>query len=188
MLGHGLHYTGQALRGMQRIELAEDPGRHLDPTLLLGRRDQAREDQGQAGPLRREPGDDLGPPPAFPEGALQQVGGAQALAMLSREQQVRQALGQVLLQALHGRGVSRPKSGDQGVAAAEAGRMIGREQHLLEERLQLRRRERRECRQDVPELMDWTPLPPRGCSGIRTTPNIMSGFPLRSSVLWLLSL
>ena len=52
-----------------------------------------------------------------------------------------------------------PEARDEGAAAAETGRMIGREEHLLEQRLQLARRELRELRQNVPQLVDLAALP-----------------------------
>ena len=78
--------------------------------------------------------------------------------MIDGELELREALVEIFLQALLGRGVPGAESGDQG-PPPEGHPVIGGKEDLLVEILVLSRGQPREPREDVPELMDLPLLP-----------------------------
>ena len=111
MLGHCLLlHDGRGWRP-QLVEGAEDLRRHRDPAPGARRGDECGVHERETAPLAGEALDDLRPVARLLEGVLQQVRRAEPLLMLLWEQQVREALVEVLLQALHGGGVPAPKGG-----------------------------------------------------------------------------
>ncbi len=131
---------------------------HADAAPLRRGGHQDGEHQCETRPLSREAGDHLRPTARFAERPLQEVGGPDPLPVLDGEQEIREALLQVLFQTLHRRGVPLPEPGDERPPAAEALPVIRGEEDLLDQRLQCGGGEPGQFGQDVPELVDLTAL------------------------------
>ena len=101
------HLAPEVLQPAQRL------GGHGEPTPALGRPVKHRPDQRQAALLTGQAADDLDPAAGLAEGALDQVGVADALAVLGREQQVDQQRVEVVGDAGDRSGVQRCPLGDE---------------------------------------------------------------------------
>ena len=90
--------------GAQFVQGAEDLRRHRDPAPGARGRDERGIHQRKTTPLAGETRHHFRPAPGLLERPLQEVRGAEPLLVLLGEEQIRQALIQVLLQTLTVRG------------------------------------------------------------------------------------
>jgi hypothetical protein len=102
-----VQFAPQVLQPAQRL------GCHGEPAPALGRPVQDRPDQRQAALLAGQAADDLDPAAGLAEGPLDQVGVADALAVLGREQQVGDECVEVVGDAGDRGGVQRLPLGDE---------------------------------------------------------------------------
>ena len=122
-------------RGSELLQLFHVRDGHRNPAPVLGRGNQARVEQRQTRTFGRKSRDDLCPPPGFAVEPLESIRRPNALVMRFGEPQVRHALLEVPLQALHRRGIAVFELRDE-VAPALDGRSIRRRaEHLLDEPL-----------------------------------------------------
>src|SRR4029450_9431804 len=101
----------------QVLQPAQRLGGHRQAAPTLGGPVQDRPDQRQATLLPRQPADPLGPSAVLPEGPLDQVGVADALAVLDGEQQVDHERVQVVGHAGDRGRVQRSPLGDEPLGA-----------------------------------------------------------------------
>ncbi len=134
------------------VNLPQELGSHPHAPPRFRSRQQGSIGQLETRSLRGEAGDDGGAAPPLPQGALQEVGGADTGRRFFRRLERRQALLQVLLQALPGRRKARPKAGNEGSPPLQALRGGVSPKPLLEELLQLGLQRSGQLRQNIAHL------------------------------------
>ena len=159
MLSHSLLLRYGAF-GAQGIQGSQDLPHHANATPPFGSGDERGEDERETRPLPWEAWDDLRPAPALLKRPLEEVGRPDPLAVLHREEQVGQALLQVLLETLHGRREPLPEPRAQRPPTPEGRPVVRGQEDLLDKGFQLPLGQVGELGQNVPHLVDLAPLSP----------------------------